>query len=37
MQIKRLLRAMNWTFMCADGLEDLVRKKELQINQLEEI
>ena len=37
MQIKRLLRAINWTYMCADGLEELIRKRDLQIKKLQEI
>ena len=36
-QIKRLLRALNWTFMCSDGLDDLIRKRDIQIKKLEEI
>lgn len=31
MQIKRLLKAINWTFMCADGLQDLINKRNAQI------
>ncbi len=29
MQIKRLLKAVNWTFMCADGLDDLTNKRQV--------
>jgi hypothetical protein len=37
MQIKRLLRAINWTFLCADGLKDLIFKRDAQIQKLKEI
>ena len=37
MQIKRLLKAINWTFTCADGLEDLINKRERQLQSLREI
>lgn len=37
MQIKRLLRAINWTFLCADGLENLIFKRDAQIKKLKEI
>ena len=37
MQIRRLLRAINWTFMCAEGLDDLVQKRQLQKQKLEEV
>ena len=34
MQIKRLLKAINWTFSCADGLDELELKLEGQIRSL---
>jgi len=34
MQIKRLLKAINWTFVCADGLKDLIANREAQIQKL---
>jgi hypothetical protein len=37
MQIKRLLKAINWTFLCADGLKDLTSKMDAQTQKLKEI
>lgn len=37
MQIKRLLRAMNWTFMCADGLRELEAKVEQDQRELQSL
>jgi hypothetical protein len=37
MQIKRLLKAINWTFTCSEGLQELIQKRESEKAKLAEI